>query len=400
MINVLFNALASTAGGGVTYLRNVLPLLNSSDAKQRYLVLLPQLHPEHRLHLTPGKVTTEVVQTGGVLQRFWWEQSELRNLIRSRQIDVLVSLGNFAMFNSPVPQILFNRNDLLFSAEFARDLQTRKLCRELLAHRIKCWLAKQSIKSATVNVAPTTAFAKKIESVKGLECVKIETLRFGFDAENFVSNQALLPDALLAKLNLRSDCRRVLYVSHYNYFRNFETLIRALPLIKLRLKQQSGENVQLVLTTNIQRGAFYGGYDATAAAELIDRLGVRDDIVMLGTVNYENLHQLYRLCDAFVCPSYSESFGHPLVEAMASGVPVVSADLPVHREVCGNAAIYFDVFDEQNLAERTVQVLTDDDLRERLSASGLQRSHEFSWREHVRQLTALISRVAQQTNQR
>ncbi|MBL8187494.1 MAG: hypothetical protein JNK38_05780, partial [Acidobacteria bacterium] len=86
MIHVLFNALASTAGGGVTYLRNVLPLLNDCDEQQRYLVLLPQSDPEHRLHLTPGKVTTEVVETGGLLQRLWWEQSELRNLIRSRRI--------------------------------------------------------------------------------------------------------------------------------------------------------------------------------------------------------------------------------------------------------------------------------------------------------------------------
>lgn len=384
----------------MTYLRNVLPLLNDSDEQQRYLALLPQSHTENRFHLTSGKVTTEVVQTEGLFQRFWWEQNELRNLIRSRRIDVLVSLGNFALFNSPVPQILFNRNDLLFSSEFERDLRTRKLRRELFAHRVKCWMAKRSIKSATVNVAPTAAFARKIETTKGMEHVNIETLRFGFDADTFAANQTQLPDALLAKLNLHSNCRRLLYVSHYNYFRNFETLIRALPLIKLRMKQQTGETVQLVLTTDIQRGAVYGGYDATAAAELIDRLGVRDDIAMLGAVDYGNLHQLHKLCDMFVCPSYSESFGHPLVEAMASGLPVVSADLPVHRELCGDAAVYFDVFDETNLAERCVRVLANDEMNRRLSAQGLQRSREFSWREHVRQLTALIARVAEQNYKR
>ena len=171
-------------------------------------------------------------------------------------------------------------------------------------------------------------------------------------------------------------------------------MIRALPLIQSRLKQQTGQDVQLVLTTNIERGAAYGGYDATAAAELIDRLGVREDIAMLGAIEYGSLHQLYRLCDVFVCPSYSESFGHPLVEAMATGTPVVAADLPVHREVCGQAAVYFEVFDEAALAAQCVRVLSDQTLSEKLKTDGLRRSRQFSWDEHVRQLDALIQRIA------
>lgn len=400
MIHVLFNALASTAGGGVTYLRNVLPLLSRTDEAQRYLALVPPSQLEDCARLSHERMKVESVEIGGAVKRMWWEQTGLRRLIKSERVNVLVSLGNFALLASPVPQILFNRNDLLFSAEFERDLRSRKLRGELLAHRFKSWLAKRSIKSATINVAPTAAFAQKVQATSGLSQIKIEPLRFGFDAEAFAANHESLPDALLAKLNLRGGCRRLLYVSHYNYFRNFETLVRALPIIKSRLKQQTGEDVQLVLTTDIRRGAVYGGYDATAAAELIDRLGVREDIAMLGAVEYDKLHQLYGLCDVFVCPSYSESFGHPLVEAMASGVPIVSADLPVHREVCGDAAVYFDVFDERSLAEHCVQALADENLSKRLSACGLERSREFSWREHVRQLTALIARVAERNSQR
>lgn len=380
----------------MTYLRNVLPLLSRATESQKFVVLVPPMQLQSFATLSHERMKIETVEIDGTAKRMWWEQTGLRKVIKSEGIDVLVSLGNFALLASPIPQILFNRNDLLFSDDFERDLKRRNLSGALLAHRFKAWLAKQSIKQATINVTPTAAFAERIRSVPALRDVKIETLRFGFDAEGFVKNPEPLPDSLTAKLNLSKDCRRILFVSHYNYFRNFETLIRALPLIKLRLKQRTGENVQLVLTTDIKRGANYGGYDASAAAELIDQLGVREDIAMLGSVDYSQLHQLYKLCDVFVCPSYSESFGHPLVEAMASGVPVVSANLPVHREVCGDAAIYFSVFDETDLAEQCVQVLADKNLSDNLRLQGAERSREFSWSEHVRQLTALISRVAGQ----
>ncbi|MEP7337866.1 MAG: glycosyltransferase family 1 protein [Acidobacteriota bacterium] len=394
MARVLLNGLASTAGGGITYLQNVLPCLNRSGGEHEYLVLVP---PEHQGRYQCFSAERTQIQTahiyGGTLARMWWEQTGLRGFIKSQRIDVLVSLGNFALAASPVPQILFNRNDLYFSPEFARDLQSRKLRGALIAHRMKSWLARQSIKQATINVAPTAAFSNRIQANGGLSRINVEALPFGFDFEGFTNDRQALPEAVLAKLNLNKNCRRLLYVSHYNYFRNFETLIRALPLVKSRLKQQTGQDVQLVLTTNIERGAVYGGYDATAAAELIDRLGVREDIAMLGAVEYGGLHQLYGLCDVFVCPSYSESFGHPLVEAMATGTPVVSADLPVHREVCGEAAIYFDVFDETALAAQCVRVLADQTLSEKLRTDGLARSRQFSWDEHVRQLDALIRRI-------
>lgn len=389
----MLNALASTAGGGVTYLRNVLPLFQRHGEEHRYVVLVPESHLKDYEPSAHKRLRFETVEASGTLQRILWEQTALRSLLKSRQIDVLVSLGNFALLASPVPQILFNRNDLLFSTYFEQDLQSRKLYAAILAHKLKSCLARQSIKRATINVTPTAAFAERIKSHSELRHIEIETLQFGFDSTSFTSNQNPLPESTIGKLNLSSDCRRVLFVSHYNYFRNFETLIRALPIIKTELKNHTGENVQLVLTTNIRRGANYGGYDATAAAELIDRLGIGDDIAMLGAVEYDRLHHLYRLCDVFVCPSYSESFGHPLVEAMASGVPVVSADLPVHREICGEAAVYFDVFDENRLAAQCLRVLTERDLRERMKTDGLSRSRQFSWDEHVRQLIALINRI-------
>jgi glycosyltransferase involved in cell wall biosynthesis len=115
---------------------------------------------------------------------------------------------------------------------------------------------------------------------------------------------------------------------------------------------------------------------------------------MLGNVPYHRLHKVYRLCDLFVCPSYAESFSHPLVEAMAMGLPVIAANLDVHREVCGEAAVYFDVFNERQLAERCVDVLRNQWLKENLMRTGVDRIHQFSWDQHLRGLMALVERAA------
>ncbi len=394
MTSVLINAMASTAGGGITYLRNVLPRLNVNARGHDYLVLVPAEHAADYAGCAGEKVRIETAPVRGNLPaRLWWEQTGLRGYLKLGKIDVLVSLGNFALFASPVPQILFNRNDLYFSDYFVRDLRSRGRYGQLIGHIVKSHLARASIRQADTNVAPTKAFADRIRAVTGSDEDNFEVLHFGFDPNLFTSGQETLPADQLNRLNLNDDCFRLLYVSHYNYFRNFETLIRALPAIRRGIKERTGKQTQLVLTTDLKRGAVYGGYDATGAAELIDRLGVRDGIAMLGGVSYQKLHRLYRLCHLFVCPSYSESFGHPLLESMASGVPVAAANLPVHREVCGDAAVYFDLFDEAALAERVMQVLTDPDLSQTMILKGQARVACFSWDAHVDRLEQLIDQI-------
>src|SRR5262245_18911334 len=393
MPNVLLNALASTAGGGVTYLKNVLPRLTGIDKINCYFAIVPPEHLGDYQRYSNERLRIETAPVnGGLLKRLFWEQSGIHNYIKSRKIDVLIALGNFALLTSPVPQILFSRNPLYFSDYFERDLKSRRLYALLIGNRIRSLLAKYSIKSVEVNVAPTKAFADCIRASDGLRERRIEVLRFGIDESSFSTDENSLGAEKIAKLNLSANCYRILYLSHYNFFRNFETLIRALPSIKEQIRNKEGKEVRLVFTTELRLGARYGGYDSTYAAHLIDRLGLRDDIAMLGSVPYDRLHHLYRLCDISVCPSYAESFGHPLLEAMGMGLPVVSADLAVHREVCGDAALYFDVFDENSLASQCSRVLIDQRLRDDLKARGTQRQSLFSWDEHVRSLGTLIDK--------
>ena len=120
----------------------------------------------------------------------------------------------------------------------------------------------------------------------------------------------------------------------------------------------------------------------------------------LGTIPYRSLHHLYRACHIYVTPAYAESFAHPLIEAMSSGLPVVASDLPVHREICGDAGIYFPRFSPDALAERVLQIQESPELAEKLSRNGLRRARDFSWSEHVERLLVLAQELLQPERKR
>ena len=144
----------------------------------------------------------------------------------------------------------------------------------------------------------------------------------------------------------------------------------------------------------VYQGRTYGTIAVTITQQLIAELGVQNMVVEMGAVPYRQLHQLYRRASIYVTPAYTETFAHPLVEAMAGGLPVVASDLAVHREICGDAAIYFQRFSPQELAQRIVEIVQSSDLAAQLSRAGAGRSTAFSWSRHVEELVSIASRLA------
>lgn len=109
----------------------------------------------------------------------------------------------------------------------------------------------------------------------------------------------------------------------------------------------------------------------------------------IANVSQDELAQLYRDADLFLFPSLSEGFGLPVLEAMASGTPVVTSLTSSLPEVAGAAALLVDPTDIDALAAAIGSVLTDRTLHNRLSAAGLARAAEFSWQAAARQTLAV-----------
>ncbi len=383
-MRLFINSLAASAGGGLTYIRNVMPFFAATSGLQVTVALPPGLRQEFKDFRTVDFLEVDASPA----RRFLYEQRTLRDVIRRSHADVLLSAGNFAMRNSLVPQVLLSRNSVYTSADFYRDLLSRREYFPWLDTHFRGWLAKKSVEWADVTVAPSEAFAAELRDWTGRP---VRAIHHGFDRDLFVRDATPFASEVEAKLRATDGALKLLFVSHYNYYRNFETLLRALPILRDQLK---GRRVQLLLTCKLLHGESPGAYYPKQAAKLVKELGISDMVVELGAIPYRQLHQLYGRADMYVTPAYTETFAHPLVEAMSSGLPVVASDLPVHREICGEAGLYFARFKPEDLSDRVVQVASSPELAERLRAGGRTRSSDFSWKKHVEELLYLFHSLA------
>jgi glycosyltransferase involved in cell wall biosynthesis len=388
MIHVFINALSATAGGGLTYIRNVLPRLASRNGVRATLLVSGVLRSE-----IPESTQVEVLKEdypGGPARRFWHEQRYLPQRIRRSGANILLSTGNFALYRSPVPQILLSRNALYTSADFLRDMRERGDFRLWIDTEAKGRLARWSVRVADRTVAPSATFANELKQWTGKD---VAFIHHGFDHTAFFRDQAPLREDLQMQLNATQGAVRILFVSHYNYYRNFETLIRAIAILKRKLHPRK---VRLVLTCKLAAKDNPGIYQADKAADLVRQLELSEEVIELGAVPYSALHHLYRACDVYATPAYAETFAHPLVEAMASGLPVVASDLAVHKEICGDAAQYFPRFSPELLAEQITQVCESDEQKAAMREKGRARSLEFSWDKHIESLLLLAQRLMEE----
>jgi glycosyltransferase involved in cell wall biosynthesis len=121
-----------------------------------------------------------------------------------------------------------------------------------------------------------------------------------------------------------------------------------------------------------------------ALCEIAEAAEAADAVTLLGPVSEERLAVLYRCATAFVYPSLYEGFGLPLLEAMATGTPVIASTAASIPEVVGDAAILVNPLDSSLWADAIRWVVNDAELRQQLRAQGLARAAQFTWERTAR----------------
>lgn len=135
------------------------------------------------------------------------------------------------------------------------------------------------------------------------------------------------------------------------------------------------------------------GYGADEILERIRQSPRRSDIAVLGYVSDRRLAELYARASIFAFPSLDEGFGLPVLEAMASGVPVLTSGRAALAEVAGDAAVLVDPEDTEAIAEGLRSLTQDAVLREDLAAKGRRRAAAFSWEQAAAQTWAVYQEL-------
>ena len=166
----------------------------------------------------------------------------------------------------------------------------------------------------------------------------------------------------------------LLYVGNQKPHKNVDGLIRA--FLDAGLK----EDFDLLLS----------GACSPSTQSMLQAFDLEQEVIALGAIAEEMLPGVYRGASALIMPSLYEGFGLPVIEAMASGTPVISSNRTALPEVGGEAALYFDPLDHQEAVE-ALKAVYDSALMDRMRALGIDRARDFDWNLTAQRITSAIA---------
>jgi glycosyltransferase involved in cell wall biosynthesis len=172
-----------------------------------------------------------------------------------------------------------------------------------------------------------------------------------------------------------------IYAGKLMHIKNITRMLKAYQLCRTRLR---GQMPDLVLAG---RMLWIKGDDRKQLFELIEQGGV----ICLDHIPHQEMPLLYAGAHALLFPSLWEGFGIPIIEAMASGIPVLTSNLSSCPEVLGDAGLTVDPFDMEQIAAGIEQLVENSALRQEMTARGLARVKQFTWERTVAETLKLYA---------
>lgn len=355
--------------GGLSIGKNIISSLSRVAAEHDYLLFMPTGVGYESTDKPPRSEFVYFQRRFGSLGQAWFEWFGLSGRIRQWRPDLVWGLGNFGLARPGANQaILFHKAHYVYPPEHSRIETASLRFRNAIAKRrlIRGLPATQLVFCQTRTIADR--FRQSLVFKGRIAILPNAVSRFARCSES--PGRPPVFDALRGRFTL-------LCLSRYYAHKNLEALVEA-----FRRHSDELADAAVVLTV--------GPNDhprVTRFLEEIRKPPVCGHIFNVGPVDQTELAAYYGASDGLILPTLLESFSGTYLEAMQFKRPILTSDLDFARDVCGDAAEYFDPHDPASMRDAILRVKNDDARRAELIAAGASRleTHVRDWDSIVRE---------------
>ena len=358
---------SSRAGGGISVARNLISAFGRIAPENEYFFTIPpDLAFEECCTIAPQQRHLTYKHTGP-MKRWLWETRNLPILIREFQPDVLFNMGNRGLTKCHCPQATFIQDSHLFypPAHYgAPSLRERLLFAYHKRH------LRKSLSSTQLLFCQTPVGERRLRDVYGDH---FEVRPYATPCPIPSGSDDLECPETLNSSNMKNAFKLFVPAAYYPH-KNLEMILQLFEKHRDRL-----QDVVVVLTLSDQNPR------AAKLATEIKRRRLDSHIINVGVLNTSEVARYYANTDALLMPTLLETFCLPYVEAMQFGRPILTSDLDFAHEVCGEAALFFDPWDADDICKAILRLKDDKALHQQLVDAGKNKhSQSSSWDETAR----------------
>lgn len=354
------------------YIRNLTLNLQKIDKDNDYILFVRNSdYDDVKFQISRPKADQPMAENFKIVQTdISWhsieEQIKFHQILNKENLD-LVHFPYYSVpvfYNKPFVVTLHDLIPLHFQTGYASTLPFPFYKFKFFAYR---FIVYQATKKAKKIIVPSIATKADVVKYLKIPSSKIEVIYEAVD-------DVLRSNKISKKENM------IMYVGNVYPHKNLETVLSAI--------KSSNRQVKLILVG--KEDYFY-----KRLKRKVEDMQLERQVAFYGFARDEELSSLYKRAKALVIPSFIEGFGLPALEAMANKCLVLASDIPVHREIYKDAAIYFNPKDVTDLAKKIKHVCFNDSNHfKNYIDKGFKRAKEFSWQKTAEETLSLYESCA------
>jgi len=365
-------------GGGLSVGKNIVSMLPKVGPKHTYMILVPK-GAGYEKHKEQKNVTVNEIPRMSFIRRVRFDLFCLPKLVKKINPDIVWSLGSFGLQKPPCKQaVIFQQPHLIYESSYHGKIPFFERIKIVVL--IKRVLAR-SLKHTDLVFCQTPVARERFS----------RTFRYPIDQikvmPNAVSEFAKTDrqNAGIPEVFKKDGYFNLFFLTRFYAHKNLEVLIEI-----FRKYSEKLNDVRCIVTVAKEQHP-----NAAKFLSSIHKYKLQDHIINIGPLKQEKLAGFFYNSDALLFPTLMESFSATYLEAMHFNLPILTSDLDFARDVCGDAALYFDPWNPTDIIDKILALKNDAGLQQKLICKGRQRISSFfrSWQdvtaEAVKQLELL-----------